>query len=147
MNEILDLPQAIEQRRLPYAGFWIRVGAYLVDGILLGIVNFAIAKAFISDYSFMEPNLAATGINSVLGIAYFVLMESSEKQATLGKMLLNLKVGKANGERLSVANALGRYFAKIISALILCIGFMMVGWDDKKQGLHDKIANTYVFEA
>ena len=146
MNEILDLPQTREYQRMPYAGFWIRVGAAVIVSIVVGAVNFGISKAFISGYSFMETNWTATGISVVTGIAYYVLMESSEKQGTLGKMALNLKVGKANGERISPANALGRYFGKYVSAIILGIGYMMVGWDDKKQGLHDKIANTYVFE-
>jgi len=147
MNEVLDLPQTREYQRMPYAGFWIRVGAALIDSIIVGVVNFAIAKAFIPGYAFMETNWPATAVSLITGIAYYVVMESSEKQGTLGKMALNLKVGKANGERISFANALGRYFAKYISAMILFIGYMMVGWDDKKQGLHDKIANTYVFEA
>ena len=86
-------------------------------------------------------------ITSGLGIVYVVGMESSSRQATLGKMAVGIKVGNAEGEQLSFANALGRYFAKIVSAIILYIGFMMVGWDKKKQGLHDKIASTYVFYA
>lgn len=147
MNEILDLPQTHEVRKLPYAGFWIRVGAYFIDAIILGIVDFGIGKAFIPAYAFLETNWTANLISLVLGIAYFTLMESSEKQGTLGKMALNLRVGDRNGQQISVANALGRYLGKIVSAVIFCIGFMMVGWDDKKQGLHDKMADTYVFEA
>ena len=73
-------------------------------------------------------------------------MESSAKQATLGKLAVGIKVGKENGEKLSFGNALGRYLSKILSAITLCIGFMMVGWDKKNQALHDKIAKTYVFK-
>ena len=62
-------------------------------------------------------------------------------------MAVGIKVGDQNGEQISFGNALGRYFSKILSALILLIGFMMVGWDEKKQGLHDKIAGTFVFYA
>jgi uncharacterized RDD family membrane protein YckC len=95
----------------------------------------------------IQWNWQANVIYFVIGVIYFTLMESSEKQGTLGKMLLNLKVGDSNGRQLSMSNAFGRKLAKLISSIIFCIGFMMVGWDDKKQGLHDKIADTYVFEA
>lgn len=72
-------------------------------------------------------------------------MESSVGQGTIGKMIVGIKVGDADGNQISFGNALGRYFAKILSFLILCIGFMMAGWDEKKQALHDKLADTYVF--
>ncbi len=86
-------------------------------------------------------------ISIAIGLAYFAGFESSEKQATLGKQAVGIKVGNANGEQITFANALGRYFGKIISGLLLGIGFMMVGWDDRKQGIHDKLADTYVFYA
>jgi uncharacterized RDD family membrane protein YckC len=82
-----------------------------------------------------------------IGVAYVAYMESSENQATFGKMAVGLKVGDANGEQLTLMNAIGRYFAKFLSAIILFIGFMMVGWDEKNQGLHDKLAGTYVYYA
>ena len=72
-------------------------------------------------------------------------MESSSRQATLGKMGVGIKVGNANGQRITFVNALGRYLGKILSTLTLLIGFMMAGWDSKKQALHDKLASTYVF--
>ena len=145
MDQILDTPE-VENRITPYAGFWIRVAAYLVDGVLLWIVNVAISFLYRGTYSVYDSEIILDVISIALGILYFTLMESSERQATLGKMILNLKVGDQYGNRLSFANALGRYFAKIVSAIILGVGFMMVGWDDRKQGLHDKIADTYVYE-
>ncbi len=92
----------------------------------------------------MQSNPLATVVSLVVNLSYFIVMESSEKQGTLGKMAVGVKVVDANGDRISVGAAVGRYFAKILSGLILLIGFMMVGWDDKKQGLHDKLAGTYV---
>jgi uncharacterized RDD family membrane protein YckC len=71
-------------------------------------------------------------------------MESSPQQATLGKMALGLKVTDLQGERLSFARATGRYFGKIVSSLILFVGFMMAGWTEKKQALHDIMAGTLV---
>ncbi|MFN8287054.1 MAG: RDD family protein [Chitinophagales bacterium] len=142
MEQILDAPEASEQK-LEYAGFWIRVGAAFIDGIILLVVQQVVILLFGGSYT--HPSNAAQGINLLVGILYTSLMESSAKQATLGKMAVGIKVGDEFGNRISFANALGRYFSKILSAIILGIGFLMVGWDSKKQGLHDKIAGTFVF--
>ena len=82
----------------------------------------------------------------MIGWLYFALMESSERGATVGKMALGLRVVTSNGQRLSFMNATGRYFAKIISAIILGIGFLMIAFTDKKRGLHDMIASTLVIK-
>jgi uncharacterized RDD family membrane protein YckC len=146
-EQILDAPVAA-QRNLKYAGFWIRVGAYLLDGIILGVINFFMGLMSSSDYSmFGSTNVILSLVQLCIGVVYFSAMESSTRQATLGKMAVGIKVGDANGAQISFGNALGRYFAKILSALILGIGFMMVGWDPKNQGLHDRLADTYVFYA
>jgi uncharacterized RDD family membrane protein YckC len=147
-GQILDAPSSPE-RRLRYAGFWIRFAATLIDGILLSIVYYAVLFSSIGSLS--NPDFTSIGFVFVLVILmyllYYPIMESSSKQATLGKMAVGIKVGKSNGERLTFWNAFGRYFAKIPSAIILYVGFMMAGWDSKKQALHDKIADTYVFES
>jgi len=75
---------------------------------------------------------------------YYALMESSSKQATLGKMALGIKVVDLNGDRVTFGKATGRYFGKIISGLILYIGFFMAGWTSKKQALHDIMAGCLV---
>jgi len=75
---------------------------------------------------------------------YEAAMESSSKQATLGKMALGLKVTDEQGGRISFARATGRYFAKIISGMILFIGYIMAGFTARKQALHDMIAGTLV---
>ena len=67
-------------------------------------------------------------------------------QATLGKMALGLKVTDVHGRRLTFGNALGRSLAKILSGLILAIGYIMAAFDDRKQGLHDKMASTLVMK-
>jgi uncharacterized RDD family membrane protein YckC len=137
-EQILDAP-APEEKQLVYAGFWVRTGAYIIDAILLGVVD------YILDLALSLQQVQSTGISLVMGLVYFGIMESSERQATLGKMAVGIKVGNASGEQISITNALGRYLSKIISGLVLFIGFMMAGWDEKHQALHDKIANTYVF--
>lgn len=136
IDQILDAPQA-QDIRLNYAGFWIRTGAYLIDILVMIPVTLVINLAV------GDP--MGGFINLLIGVAYYGLMESSSYQATLGKMAVGIKVGDMDGDQISVANAIGRYFAKIVSALVLLIGFMMVGWDERKQGLHDKMAGTTVF--
>ena len=71
-------------------------------------------------------------------------MESSSRQATLGKMALGLKVSDLKGNRISFARASGRHFAKIVSGMILLIGYIMAGFTNRKQALHDMIAETLV---
>ena len=75
---------------------------------------------------------------------YFSLLESSANQATVGKIVCGLKVTDLDGRRISFGRATARYFAKILSGLILLIGFAMVGWTTQKRGLHDFIAGTLV---
>ena len=144
-----------------YAGFWRRVGAYLIDAILLGIVTSILgsvlgmpmgASAMSSMMSGDPAAIAAAQsggnlgnlISIILGVAYFAGMESSAHQATLGKKLLGMVVTDLAGNRLSLGRAIGRYFAKFVSAIILGIGFIMVAFTEKKQGLHDMIAGTLV---
>ena len=145
-EQILDAPSSVSAR-LNYAGFWIRFAAYFIDAVIITLVTYALSFVIFQDYSIFTPHLPSQLMSVVLGVAYFCGMESSSRQATLGKMGVGIKVGNSRGEQISFANAMGRYFAKILSALILCIGFMMAGWDSKKQALHDKLANTYVFHA
>jgi len=78
-------------------------------------------------------------------IVYYSLMESSSRQATIGKTAVGIRVGDENGDRISFMNAVGRTFSKIISALILLIGYIMMVFDDRNQALHDKIASTVVY--
>jgi uncharacterized RDD family membrane protein YckC len=73
---------------------------------------------------------------------YDALMLSSETQATLGKMALGITVTDMDGRRLTFGRATGRHFAKILSALLLCIGFVMAAFTAKKQALHDMLAGT-----
>ncbi|MDP4605628.1 MAG: RDD family protein [Erythrobacter sp.] len=131
-----------------FAGFWIRVLAYIIDIIPLLIIG--VVLALVSGESIIEPDPSAPvyGITDliglVIGIAYFVGFESSAYQATPGKMALGLIVTDSDGRRISPMRAVGRYFAKILSGLILMIGFIMVAFTERKQGLHDMIASTLV---
>ena len=124
-----------------YAGFWRRVAAALLDGLIVGVVTapFSIGMSSGNRYS-----ATASSISTVVSWLYSALMESSSKQATLGKMALGIRVTDLDGNRIGFGKATGRYFAKILSALILGIGFLMVAFTERKQGLHDILAGTLV---
>jgi uncharacterized RDD family membrane protein YckC len=149
-----------------YAGFWLRVVAHLIDGLLAGIafavvilvgiaaVGIGSLKDLIHGTNNPEdiftPGLIAIifllcAISIVMMWIYYAWMESSSHQGTLGKMALGLIVTDLEGRRISFARASGRYFAKIITGLIpLGIGYAMAGFTEKKQALHDMIASCLV---
>ncbi|TCJ14509.1 RDD family protein [Flaviaesturariibacter flavus] len=129
-----------QEHRIPvYGGFWERFAAAIIDGIVMGVINKVIQLAI------GEIEGAVAGI--LVNCLYFALMESSERGATLGKMALGLRVTDMNGGRITFMQGLGRYFGKILSSIILFIGYLMMVWDDRKQTLHDKMAGTLVVKA
>jgi len=82
----------------------------------------------------------------VLQWLYFALMESSKTQGTVGKLVLKIKVTDYEGNRISFARATGRYFGKILSGMIMMIGYIMAGLTERKQALHDMLASCYVMK-
>jgi uncharacterized RDD family membrane protein YckC len=150
----------------PYAGFWLRLIAYIIDSviILLGIGIFVVIGILIvglgifhnidEEVTGAQNVLAATGILLILMLAflavagvwlYYAWFESSPRQATLGKMALGLIVTDMQGRRVTFGRATGRFFAKIITGLVpLFIGYIMAGFTQRKQALHDIIASCLV---
>ncbi len=132
---------------LNYASFWQRLGAAIIDGILLFLVGLVIARILGID-PFETRSMRFEIIVNLIGVVeywlYFAILESSKWQGSLGKRALGIVVTDLTGNRISFGKATGRHFAKIISFIILLIGFLMVLWDEKKQGLHDKLAKTLV---
>lgn len=130
-----------------YAGFWIRVVAYIIDLLPLLAIGITLALLFGDPIVDADPT-PSLGVSDfaglIIGIAYFVGFESSSWQATPGKRALGLIVTDADGRRISPARALGRYFGKILSGLILMIGYIMIAFTERKQGLHDFLAGTLV---
>jgi|LauGreSBDMM110SN_4_FD.fasta_scaffold188913_2 uncharacterized RDD family membrane protein YckC len=125
---------------MKYAGFWIRFVALVIDCIIIVPLNNYILSC-IGDGSILRilvPNM--------IWWAYTAGLTSSNLQATLGKKILGLKVVDLNGNRISFGQATGRFFASILSGLILGIGYLMVAFNAKKQGLHDQIAGTFVIK-
>jgi uncharacterized RDD family membrane protein YckC len=140
-----------------YAGFWIRVAAASIDFLLTFAAGFLIKLLFGSVVTLIGMRaeiplhqllLVRRWVRIAMGIlvvfAYSAGMESSSFQATLGKLAVRLKVTDLEGKRISFARASGRYFAKWLSAFALGLGYLMVGFDEEKQGLHDRIAGTLV---
>ena len=139
-----------------YAGFWRRFGAVIIDSIFLAAVFFsieAIASLIVgaplgsfrflnSDWMILDRALEV--VIALVTFLYFTVFESSRKQATLGKSVFNLKVTDCWGNRIKFMRAVVRYIGHYISAIILLIGYLMVIWTKKKQGLHDKMAGTLV---
>ena len=137
---------------MEYAGFWRRFAAFSIDAILLGIVQGVATIAMVVTIPGEEASDAANVgyiifSNLVLFAAmwlYFALMESSSKQATLGKMMIGIVVSDMAGDRVSFGRASARYFAKIPSWIILGIGFIMAGFTKRKQALHDIMTSCLV---
>jgi len=153
LNQVLDAP---ENSIAPnsYAGFWMRFGALLIDGLVLIIPIYGLMFFFF--YSRLEaggaapqepPMMAMVGIlflTVILPWLYYAMMESGKNQGTLGKMALGIKVTNMDGGKISFLKATGRYFGKIISGIVLYIGYLMAGFTDKKQALHDIMASCLV---
>ena len=140
-----------------YGGFWIRLVAAIIDAILIGIVVWPVAGiiAIAIGLAGGAVRMPDFGVHLVRGIVIWVLfllidwiyeatLESSSKQATVGKMVLGLKVTDEHGNRISFARASARFFSKILSRMTLFIGYIMAGFTARKQALHDIIAGTLV---
>ena len=135
---------------MSYAGFWKRVAAAIIDGIIIMIGGFAIGFVFglVMVAGGTHDPAVLKGMSTILGLIlgwiYFAVMESSPTQGTLGKRAMGIKVTDLKGSKIDFGKATGRYFGKIISALILLIGYIMVAFTQKKQGLHDMMAGCLV---
>ena len=122
------------------AGFWIRVGAYLIDAIIVVVVG-----SILNSILGLDPIAGANGLGTLIGLVYFVVLWSSTGGGqTVGMRILNLKVIKTDGSELTLVQAVIRYVGLIISLIPFCIGLIWVAFDADKQGWHDKIAGTYV---
>jgi uncharacterized RDD family membrane protein YckC len=129
-----------------YAGFWRRFLAWILDGLLLSLVTLPFTLQLGGSIAEASRRSASSTISLVVGWLYFALMESSAKQATVGKMALGIIVTDLDGRRIGFGRATGRYFAKILSVLTLGIGFLMAGFTERKQALHDMVAGCLVIK-
>lgn len=120
----------------PRAGFWRRFGAVLIDDVLLGVVFLILVAA-----------LKAVGdaIGILLSIGYFTYLEGSPHGQTLGKRALGIRViDFDSGGPIGFGRAFVRYIGRIVSGLVIYIGYLWMLWDNEKQCWHDKFANCVV---
>ncbi len=162
------LPQTTTAALEDYAGFWKRLAAYVIDYIVLlipgkligSMLGAAAATAAMEEAQknaagdpqlifaaleiYLHTMWPALLLSTIFVWLYFALLESSVWQATVGKLVLGIRVTNLRGERIGLPQALVRYLAKYLSLIIVGIGFLMVAWTGRKQGLHDMLVGTLV---
>jgi len=159
----------MEQVDKKYAGFWWRFLAFIIDYFIVYILQLFIIAPIFTAIGFgafkaatsgnMDETAAVGLIGAVLGAImmtallvaiagwlYFALLESSKFQGSIGKLALGIVVTDMEGNRIGFGRATGRYFGKILSGMIILIGYIMAGFTEKKQGLHDILAGTLVWK-
>ena len=157
-------PAAIGVPPVEYAGFWLRFVAWIIDRIVLQVTTSFLVFPLFGMSSLrtmlrmrqpMAPEDLLPLFGSIARVAmaalvvqwlYYSLLESSTWQGTLGKKALGLQVTDLSGRRINFGRATGRYFARIITALTFFIGYIMAGFTQKKQALHDMLAGTLVIK-
>ncbi len=134
-----------------YVGFWARVGAAIIDSILMGIVLVPFFRLFYGGMDYEDiaqldspANIAINGLLPAVVVILFWVW----RQATPGKMVIGAKIVDAKtGGKPSTGQFIGRYLSYYISSIVLLLGFIWVGFDAKKQGWHDKLAGTVVVKS
>jgi uncharacterized RDD family membrane protein YckC len=131
-----------------YAGFWVRVLALLLDAIVLGVISAALTPIVGSQVtitgSTFTVNYTANAYSTLIGLVYFVGFWAWRGQ-TVGMMPFNMQVvGVNDGKKIDLVRGLLRYVGIIISIIPLFLGVIWAAFDSRKQGWHDKIAQTVV---
>jgi len=163
-------PQAqVEERdtvisggKVVYAGFWKRFAAYCIDYVIVTSISYAVmipifmigAVSMGSSGSFDSPGDTVGVVLLILGylvaiflpLVYFSWMPATKYQATLGKLAVGIKIVRGDGGRISLGRGIGRIFATLLSSLILFIGWIMAGFTERKQALHDMVCDTLVVD-
>lgn len=127
---------------MKYQGFFKRLLAYLIDGIILGAVLALVA--FIWGSNVESRDSIIDTMTPFLSLAYFIILPITVLQGTLGKYVLGMKIINSQGERISLLQSIVRFFSSFLSSLIFFIGYFMIAFTKNKQALHDKISKTYV---
>ncbi len=131
-----------------YAGFWIRFGAVLIDiVVMLIVIGIPLTLIYGTEYWTSETNFHGFWdfiLNYVVPLVATIWFWQ-RFYGTPGKMALNLKIVDAKtGQKLTLGQSIGRYFAYILSTIPLCLGYIWVAFDKRKQSWHDKLAGTVV---
>lgn len=126
-----------------YAGFWLRLAAHLIDFVITIIALFTVTIPL----ALITGNGSVPFLDLFFFVAvwlYYALMESSSNQGTLGKMIVGIKVTDMQGSRIGFGRATARRFAKMVSTFSFGVGYIMAGFTQKKQALHDLLVETLV---
>jgi uncharacterized RDD family membrane protein YckC/DNA-directed RNA polymerase subunit RPC12/RpoP len=131
---------------LHYAGFGIRLLAKLVDGCIGGVLFLALTVGSAEISRRMQETAVALSVQLGLYLIFgiYSIFFVGTYGATPGKMVCRIKIINANGSKVSYAKATGRYFAELLSGLILYIGYIIAAFDEEKRALHDRICDTRV---
>lgn len=117
------------------AGFWIRLGAALIDIALISIVSVPLQLGL---------GGAGYGLSLLVGIAYYTYFEGGESGQTIGKSACGIRVRSLDGGPIGYTRGFLRYIGRILSSIPLLLGYFWMLWDPQKQTWHDKIANSVV---
>ena len=135
---------------LRYAGFWVRVVAFILDAIVLGVLTTALAplmgggSVVTNAGGTWTINYATNAVGLLIDLVYFVGFWTWRGQSP-GMIPFNMRiVMAADGGKIDVVRGLLRYVGLIISFVVLFLGVIWVAFDGRKQGWHDKIAGTVV---
>ncbi|MDR1889232.1 MAG: RDD family protein [Zoogloeaceae bacterium] len=138
----------MQPEELEYVGFWPRVGATLIDTLLLGVIIWPLLTVFYGESYWSSERLILGPMDFLLSWVFpavVVILFWVTKQATPGKMAISAKiVDAATGDAPSIGQLIGRYFAYFLASLPLALGIIWVAFDARKQGWHDKLAGTVV---
>jgi len=142
-----ELERKPEEYALEYAGFWIRLSATIIDIVILLVILYIIIYIAFRFTAVSIPDWSLVPIYNfifwLLDIIYFVTFWAWRGQ-TPGKILTGIKIIRTDSSEISWQYSLLRYLGCIVSTIILFIGFILIAFDKRKQGMHDKIADTYV---
>lgn len=151
MNNPYEAPAAelvMDQNEFVYVGFWPRVGASIIDGLIVALISYPILYLVYGTAYFTKPDFLMGPMDFIISYLFPIVWTLgfwTYRQATPGKMVISAKlVDVKTGGKPSIGQYVGRYFAYILSALPLGLGYFWAAWDPKKQTWHDKLAGTYV---
>jgi uncharacterized RDD family membrane protein YckC len=135
--------------QLDYAGFWIRLGAKLIDWMIIWAAHMVVYVPLsllmtpAGDWALLILTIS-TNLFQIVLFAVYNTYFIGRFGATIGKMAVGIRVVTADGDAVTYMRALGRYFAEILSGITLLIGYVMAGFDEEKRALHDRICSTRV---
>lgn len=145
-----DLGQVgIEEHSVRYAGFWVRVGAAIIDSILIMLIIFPLMFLFYGGDALIDPDRSFGLVDLLLNVlpVIAVIVFWVYRSATPGKILLSLKIVDADTlGKPSTGRFILRYICYYVSMIPLMIGIIWIAFDKRKQGWHDKIARTVVIQ-